>query len=299
MCMISVYVYILLSYIYFQSLWYDVWLMTYVHTMELGSNSSHTEFFLSNNHIQTTSITKDLGSQFESNLKFKARINDIVKSAHQRSALIYRSFLSRDTYNLILAFKTHVRPLLKYVSPVWSPTHVMLIRSVEAVQLGFTKRLLGMDLFRILNVWLSLDFNPWTATDFWTLITDYVCSGSVVVTAYDSESGCLGSNPEWGQFTIRLWSLHRAYPSLHPSGVVHWVSEQLNIEAVTGAFKLIDGCSLVLCLATPSVVSADIRHRTKINSTAWPSHDGPSQKIVSFTLHLHYITYVTKNAHQF
>ena len=25
-----------------------------------------------------------------------------------------------------------------------------------------------------------------------------VCSGSVVVTAYDFESGCPGSNPEWG-----------------------------------------------------------------------------------------------------
>ena len=121
---------------------YDWWRMC--NTMELGSNSSHREFFLSNNHIQSTSITNDLGAQFESNLKFKARINDIVNSAHQRSALIYRSFLSRDTYNLILAFKTYVRPLLKYVSPVWSPTHVMLIRSVEAVQLGFTKRLLGM-----------------------------------------------------------------------------------------------------------------------------------------------------------
>ena len=69
---------------------YDWWRMC--NTMELGSNSSHREFFLSNNHIQTTSITKDLGAQFESNLKFKACINDIVNSAHQRSALIYRSF---------------------------------------------------------------------------------------------------------------------------------------------------------------------------------------------------------------
>ena len=40
--------------------------------------TTHKEFFLSNNHIQTTSITKDLGAQFESNLKFKARINDII-----------------------------------------------------------------------------------------------------------------------------------------------------------------------------------------------------------------------------
>ena len=152
------------------SMTYDWWRVC--NTMELGSNSSHTEFFLSNNHVQTASITKDLGAPFE--LKFKARINDIINSALQRSALIYRSFLSCDTYNLILAFKTHVRPLLKYVSPVWSPTHVMLIPSVEVVQLGFTKRLLSMDLFRILNVWISLDFNPWTATDFWTLTTDCV-----------------------------------------------------------------------------------------------------------------------------
>ena len=42
----------------------------------------------------------------------------------------------------------------------------------------------------------------------------------IVVTAYDSESGRPGSNPEWGQYTMRLRSLHRAYPSLHPSGVV-------------------------------------------------------------------------------
>ena len=80
-----------------------------------------------------------------------------------------------------------------------------------------------------------------------------VCSGSVVVTAYDFESGGPGSSPEWGQYTMRLRSLHWAYPSLHPFGVVHWVPEQLNINAVTGACKLIDGCSLELCLATPPV----------------------------------------------
>ena len=67
---------------------------------------------------------------------------------------------------------------------------------------------------------------------------------------------------------MRLRSLHRAYPSLHPSGVVHWVQEQLNIKAVTKACKLIDGCSLALCLNTVSVVSAGIRHRNKVESIA-------------------------------
>ena len=71
-----------------------------------------------------------------------------------------------------------------------------------------------------------------------------------------------------GLYTIRLRSLHRAYPSLHPFGVVHWVPEQLNIKAVTGACKLIDGCSLELCSATPSVASSGICHRNKVNSIA-------------------------------
>ena len=58
-----------------------------------------------------------------------------------------------------------------------------------------------------------------------------------------------------GQYTIRLRSLHMAYPSLHFSGVVHWVPEQLNIKAVTGACKLIDGCSLALCSTSFSGIS--------------------------------------------
>ena len=67
---------------------------------------------------------------------------------------------------------------------------------------------------------------------------------------------------------MRLRSLHRAYPSLHPSRVVNWVPEQLNIKAVTGACKLIDGCNLALCLTAVSVVSAGICHRNKVNSIA-------------------------------
>ena len=119
-----------------------------------------------------------------------------------------------------------------------------------------------------------------------------MCSGSVVVTAYDSESGHPGSNPEWGQYTMRFRSLHRAFPSLHPSGVVHWVPEQLNIKGCNWACKLIDGCSLVLCLATGSVVSSGICHRNKVNSTAWLYRDWPFHKTVSFTLH-----YNIKNTH--
>ena len=48
--------------------------------------------------------------------------------------------------------------------------------------------------------------------------------------------------------------------------------------AVIGACKLIDGCSLVLCSTTASVVSAGICHRNEVNVSV-------KIKIVSFTLH--------------
>ena len=68
---------------------------------------------------------------------------------------------------------------------------------------------------------------------------------------------------------VVLRSLHRAYPSIRPFGVVHWIPMQLNIKAVTGACKFIDGCSLELCSAIVSVVSAGICHINKVNSIAW------------------------------
>ena len=45
--------------------------------------------------------------------------------------------------------------------------------------------------------------------------------------------------------------------------------EQLNMKAVTGACKLIDGCSsLELCLVTPSMASSSIFDGNKVNSIA-------------------------------
>ena len=48
-----------------------------------------------------------------------------------------------------------------------------------------------------------------------------VYSGSVVVTAFDFESGRRVRILSGGQYTIRLRSLHMAYPSLYPFGIVH------------------------------------------------------------------------------
>ena len=95
-----------------------------------------------------------------------------------------------------------------------------------------------------------------------------VCSGSVVVTAYDFESGHPGSNPEWGPIYYKASITAQGLPEPSSLRGSTSVPEQLNIKAVTGACKLIDGCSLSLCSAIVSVVSAGICHRNKVNSVA-------------------------------
>ena len=60
-----------------------------------------------------------------------------------------------------------------------------------------------------------------------------LCSGSVVVTAYDSESGHLGSNPEWGLIYYKASITAQGLPEPSSLRAVHWVPEQLNIKAVT------------------------------------------------------------------
>ena len=59
--------------------------------------------------------------------------------------------------------------------------------------------------YSLLNIILNLDYSFLRTSYFIPeMLTDplpcrvYVCSGSIVVTAYDFESGHPGSNPEWG-----------------------------------------------------------------------------------------------------
>ena len=108
--------------------------------LELGVHPSLAPYSLSNHHIPSTTSVKDLGILVDNKLKMNTHIIDLVSRARQRSSLIYRCFLSRNTANLIRAFKIYVRPIVEYISPVWSPSQVYLINLIESVQRSFTKR---------------------------------------------------------------------------------------------------------------------------------------------------------------
>ena len=71
-----------------------------------------------------------------------------------------------------------------------------------------------------------------------------MCSGSVVVNAYDSESGRPGSNPEWGLIYYEAPITAQGSPepsSLRDSTLGTRAAEQ---KGCNWACKLTDGCSL-------------------------------------------------------
>ena len=71
--------------------------------------------------LTITKFTADLGVLVDPYLKFEIHIRDIAVRAKQRAAIIHRCFVSRNTHNLVLAFKIYVRPLLEYASQIWNP----------------------------------------------------------------------------------------------------------------------------------------------------------------------------------
>ena len=72
------------------------------------------------------------------------------------------------------------------------------------------------------------------------------------------------SFPRWHHMSLTsYWGQQRMSLTSYP---VHWYqSSWTNMKAVTGACKLIDGCSLELCLATFLVASSGIYHSNKVN----------------------------------
>ena len=132
------------------SLWATTWQLgisySKCHILELGSSSIPMLYNLNNVVISNSESVTDLGVIINPNLKFKSHIQDIVNRALLRSSHIFRCFLSRNNVNLVRAFKTYVRPLVEYVSTVWSPSDITLIDALESVQRRFTKRLPGFSI---------------------------------------------------------------------------------------------------------------------------------------------------------
>ena len=109
--------------------------------LHLGPHNPSLSYTLNHNPLPVANSVRDLGITFNCKLKFDEYINKIVFKAFQLVNLIFRSFVSRCPKILCRAFKTYIRPILEYCTPVWSPYLLCDINIIESVQKYFTRRL--------------------------------------------------------------------------------------------------------------------------------------------------------------
>ena len=110
---------------------------------EIGPYISNDSIFMFDSIvIQNAQLTKDLGNiPVEPDLKFEKHISDIINRSNQRSALMFRSFLSHNQNNLLRAYKTCSTLDGIYASSIWAPSLITQIMALQATQKRFTKRL--------------------------------------------------------------------------------------------------------------------------------------------------------------
>lgn len=113
-------------------------------SFHIGRNNSFHEYSICGMKLPQLTEVRDLGVWFTCDLKASAHCRQIVKLAFQRSAIVKRCFTSGNLKLLVRAFKTYIRPIVEYASPVWSPYHIVDIELVESVQRRYTKYLKGM-----------------------------------------------------------------------------------------------------------------------------------------------------------
>lgn len=77
---------------------------------------------------------KYLGLTITSDLRLDEHINHITSSAMQKLFFLHRSLQLAPLSTKLLAYKTFVRPILKYGNTVWFPHTRINIKKIEAVQ---------------------------------------------------------------------------------------------------------------------------------------------------------------------
>ena len=101
-------------------------------------------YTLDGHRLVTVSKIKDLGFYLENNLRPSYHCQKIANTAKILCCHIRRSFISNDHDFLSTLFKTYVRPILEYGSPVWNPWLLKDIEKLESVQRAYTKRYPGL-----------------------------------------------------------------------------------------------------------------------------------------------------------
>lgn len=97
---------------------------------------------INNTNIEETNTYKDLGIQFQSNLSWDAHIENTSNKSYKILGMIIRHCQDiNDIDAITMLFKSLVRSIIEYCSPLWAPTTKKDKKTLERVQARFLRYL--------------------------------------------------------------------------------------------------------------------------------------------------------------
>jgi hypothetical protein len=81
--------------------------------------------------LEVVEEQRDFGVLISSDLKPAKPIATCTKNANQRSELVKRCFSNLTSENISILYRSPIRPVLEYGSPVWNPT---LVKDASALE---------------------------------------------------------------------------------------------------------------------------------------------------------------------
>jgi len=111
--------------------------------MHLGCRNIKAEYSLLGQKIPETDEEKDLGVVISDTFKPTINCSKSSKSANKIVGLINRNIINKTEEEMLILYKTLVRPILDYCIPVWRPYLRKDINQLERIQKRFTKMISG------------------------------------------------------------------------------------------------------------------------------------------------------------
>ena len=98
-----------------------------------------------NTSVEKSYSVKDLGVLMDEDMAFGEHIHNMKNKAKKVAGWIFRIVQSRKPEDVLLLYRSYVRPHIEYACPVWSPYLVNKIQTVESIQRSVTARIHGLE----------------------------------------------------------------------------------------------------------------------------------------------------------
>jgi len=94
--------------------------------------------------IEQNSLVRDLGVYMSSDFSWTPHINTMINSARTIASWVLGVFKDRSKLIMLQLYKSLVRSRVEYSCPLWDPSKVGDIQTIESIQREFTRRIAGM-----------------------------------------------------------------------------------------------------------------------------------------------------------